>query len=113
MRPAASTVPPAARSRSIARFQERAARSRRPPRSPRTARSRPRFRPPPPSTGPSTATPGPESRTGPCFDPSPALPETLLTSPAVRNDRLLAAVAVVIGIALIVVGVIYLVQNEH
>jgi len=31
----------------------------------------------------------------------------------VRNDRLLAAVAVVIGIALIVVGVIYLVHNEH
>jgi amino acid permease len=31
----------------------------------------------------------------------------------VRNDRLLAAAAVVIGIALIVVGVIYLVQNEH
>ena len=30
-----------------------------------------------------------------------------------RNDRLLAVLAVVIGIALIVIGVIYLVQNEH
>ena len=37
----------------------------------------------------------------------------MLTSCAVRNDRLLAAVAVVIGIVLIVVGVIYLVHNEH
>ena len=32
---------------------------------------------------------------------------------AMRNDRLLAVLAAVLGIALIVVGVIYLVQNEH
>jgi uncharacterized membrane protein HdeD (DUF308 family) len=30
-----------------------------------------------------------------------------------RNDRLLAVVAALIGIALIVVGVIYMVQSEH
>ncbi len=43
----------------------------------------------------------------------PVRPGTVLTSYAVRNDRLLAAVAVVIGIVLILVGVIYLVQNAH
>jgi amino acid permease len=31
----------------------------------------------------------------------------------VRNDRLLAALAAVIGFALIVVGVIYIALNEH
>jgi amino acid permease len=30
-----------------------------------------------------------------------------------RNDRLLAVVAAVIGIALIVVGAVYIVQTEH
>lgn len=30
-----------------------------------------------------------------------------------RNDRLLAVVAAIVGIALIVVGVIYLALNEH
>ena len=30
-----------------------------------------------------------------------------------RNDRLLAALSVALGIVLIVIGVIYLVQNEH
>jgi hypothetical protein len=30
-----------------------------------------------------------------------------------RNDRLLAALAAIVGIALIVVGVIYIAQNEH
>jgi uncharacterized membrane protein len=30
-----------------------------------------------------------------------------------RNDRLLAALAAIVGVALIVIGVIYLAQNEH
>jgi len=30
-----------------------------------------------------------------------------------RNDRLLAAVAAIVGVALIVVGVIYIALNEH
>lgn len=30
-----------------------------------------------------------------------------------RNDRLLAVVAAIIGLALIVVGVIYIAENEH
>jgi len=30
-----------------------------------------------------------------------------------RNDRLLAVVAAIVGIALVVVGVIYLAQTEH
>src|SRR5439155_8884973 len=85
------------------------------PSSAPTARSahRTRRRPPPPSTEPSTSIPRPGSRTPHCSARPSARDSAPVTSRAMRSDRLLAALAALLGLALVAVGVIYIALNEH